>query len=366
MAKVRGIPGMTGIRGIAAVWVMLYHAHTDAGHCFGLPFLQKIPPVNAGWRGVDLFFMLSGFILMYAHERDFSVLRRESLLRFARLRFMRVYPLNAVVLLLIAILLAFQPGFVEWSRAATPFNFSPGAFICTLFLANRWFLPIRGDWNQPVWSLSLEVLGYLFFPWLAFCALRIKRAWQHVGIILLSLAGSLAFLASRHVATTNDISQMAVVRMAACFVAGIAIFRLWTLTAETGRRWAGWIATASFAGILLVNWAYRGVMADCFLFASLLYGLAFQKGIASKIFSSRVIVFLGEISFPLYLTHVVLLQWLRYLLLTNAAARLPMVRPISLGCWVIASILTATLLHSYVEKPFHALGRRWAGSRLPQ
>lgn len=147
---------MTGIRGIAAVWVMLFHAGQDAGKIFALPLLERIPEMWYGCLGVDLFFMLSGFILMYAHGRDFHVLRKHSLIRFARLRFTRIYPLNAVVLLLIAAFVAFQPGYVAWARSpagGTVYGgssaFTAWAFVRTLFLATRWFLPGIGEWNQP-------------------------------------------------------------------------------------------------------------------------------------------------------------------------------------------------------------------------
>jgi len=366
MIKSRGIPGMTGIRGVAALWVMLYHAQQFSGTIFSLPLLEKVPILDKGWHGVDLFFMLSGFILMYAHERDFYLIRKASLIRFARLRFTRVYPLNAVVLLLIAIFVAFQPGFVAWTRASEPSDFSLGAFVRTLFLATRWFLPGRGDWNQPVWSLSLEVLGYLMFPLLAFCALRVARKRQLIGIVSLSLVACFIVAVMQRYFSYDPIGQIAVVRMTACFVTGIAIFRLWTLTSESARKWAGSITSISAVGILLVSLPSRGGPLLNFFFASLLYGLAFQQGIVNSFLSSRSVVFLGTISFPLYLVHLAPLLWLRYFMLTNAAAYSQFQKSAVLICWAIACLLAATILHYFVELPFHALGRRWAGARVPQ
>jgi peptidoglycan/LPS O-acetylase OafA/YrhL len=190
---------MTGIRGVAALWVMSLHAQHDAGRSFGLPFLERFTILSNGWHGVDLFFMLSGFILMYAHGQDFLQIRKAPLIRFARLRFTRVYPLNAAVLLLIAVLVWLQPGFVAYMRIEhNPADFKLGGFLRTLFLATRWFLPGRGDWNEPVWSLSLEVLGYVAFPVLAFCALRISKRWPYAVAALLSLAGSNVILKLTH------------------------------------------------------------------------------------------------------------------------------------------------------------------------
>lgn len=357
---------MTGIRGVAAVWLMLYHAQQFSGQIFSLPLLEKVPILDKGWHGVDLFFMLSGFILMYAHEKDFLVIRKASLIRFARLRFARVYPLNAVVLLLIAAFIPFQPGFVAWSRASEPSDFSPGAFVRTLFLATRWFLPGRGDWNQPVWSLSLEVLGYLMFPLLAFCALRVARKWQLIGILSLCLVACFIVAVMQHYYSFNPIGQLAIVRMTGCFVTGIAIFRLWTLTSESAKKWAVPITLIATAGILIVSLPPRGGPLLNVFFAALLYGLAFQQGVVNSFLSSRIVVFLGTISFPLYLVHLPPLLWLRYLMLTNAAAYSPIQKWTALICWAIGCLLLATILHYFVEKPFHALGRRWAGARVPQ
>jgi peptidoglycan/LPS O-acetylase OafA/YrhL len=371
MIKPRGIPSMTGIRGIAALWVLLFHAQQDADKIFNLRFLQRIPGVQFGWHGVDLFFMLSGFILMHAHARDFFQFRRDSLIRFARLRFTRVYPLNAVVLLLIAAFVPFQPGFVAWSRSIFgPSTFSAGAFVRTLFLATRWFLPGSGDWNQPVWSLSLEVLGYLAFPFLAFSALRIGKKWQLAGLACLCLVASTAILT--RFAFQGEISQIAVVRMASCFITGIALYRLWILSAESGKRWAAWIAAVSVgllavsaAGLLYRFFRIEGDFQFNFLFAALLYSLAFQQGIVNAILASRVAVFFGEISFPLYLVHVEPLLWLRYFMISNGASYSTLQKALALLGWAAGCILVATLLHYFVEKPFHAWGRSWAGARVP-
>ena len=283
---------------------------------------------------------------------------------------MRIYPLNAVVLVLIVIFVAFQPSYVAWARSTSnPDDFSGGAFIRTLFLATRWFLPGSGDWNQPVWSLSLEVLGYMLFPLLAFCALHIARKWQLIALASITLLVSSLILT--HFAFICEIAQIAIVRMLSCLITGMAVFRLWSLTIETGKKWAGLITAASAAGILVRGLPFiRGVLPHVnvqfnFFFASLLYGLAFKEGFVNKLLSSRTAVFLGEISFPLYLVHVAPLLWLRYFILLNAARYSTLQKSTALVCWAFGSILLATLLHYFVEKPFHAWGRRWAGTRVP-
>ncbi|MGD0480551.1 MAG: acyltransferase [Terracidiphilus sp.] len=356
---------MTGIRGIAAVWVMLLHAQIHAIWVFSLPLLAKIPLFSIGWRGVDLFFMLSGFILMYAHGQEFHEIRKAALIRFARLRFTRVYPLNAAVALLIGVLVVLQPGFVAWERSYhLPSDYSAGAFVRTMLLANRWFLPGNGEWNVPVWSLSMEVLGYAAFPFLAFWALRITQKWLLIGLSSLSLVAAYVFLQAVHAPQWEN-GQVAVVRMVSCFVTGIAVYRLWTLAGESAGKSAGWITAVSAVGILVVGSLSHGGISINFFFALLLYGLAFQRGIVNRLLSSRIVVFLGEISFPLYLTHLTPLLWLWYFIPLKLAAYSTLQKSAILMCWAAGVMALSTLLHYFVEKPFHALGRRWAGARVP-
>src|SRR3954469_8392305 len=155
------VSSLTGVRGVAALWVVLFHIQSFGGE-LGLNALYGLPVLRAGWAGVDLFFVLSGFVLMLVHERDFPRLRWPPLLRFAWLRFFRIYPLATIVLLLILALTLVDRDFTaEWTHMSVPPNFTVPSFFRTMFLATRWWSPTDGDWNQPVWSLSVEILGYV-------------------------------------------------------------------------------------------------------------------------------------------------------------------------------------------------------------
>jgi peptidoglycan/LPS O-acetylase OafA/YrhL len=101
----KDIPSLTGIRGVAALWVMSYHLQYESGRLWHLPWLDGLPVVERGWAGVDLFFALSGFVLMHVHGRDFPGFAQAvgaPFVRFAKLRISRVYPLSLIVLFMIA------------------------------------------------------------------------------------------------------------------------------------------------------------------------------------------------------------------------------------------------------------------------
>lgn len=161
--KARALPALTGIRGVAAVWVVLYHAQSL--------WDLRLPLLSDGFRAVDLFFVLSGFIMMHAHQADFVSLNAHRTFRFFGLRALRVYPLNVVILLLILPFIVAFPAFVIWTRNIDPSlgnAYSFAGFWQTLFLANRWLMRDLGVWNGTTWSLSVELLAYLSFPIIAF------------------------------------------------------------------------------------------------------------------------------------------------------------------------------------------------------
>ena len=86
------LDALTGIRGIAALWVVAYHYSIipfDA-----LPWGRVLPFVKVGYLGVDLFFFLSGFIIAYTHARDTATLAPRRVLHFWGLRFARTITKN--------------------------------------------------------------------------------------------------------------------------------------------------------------------------------------------------------------------------------------------------------------------------------
>jgi peptidoglycan/LPS O-acetylase OafA/YrhL len=359
----KGIPAMTGIRGLASLWVLLFHVQLNAGKYFGLVFLEQLPFLKLGWHAVDLFFMLSGFILMYAHERDFHTLRQPAITRFGKLRFTRIYPLNTAVLLLIGVIAISNRSFTAWMRATNdPADFSSGAFVRTLLLANRWFLQQKGSWNEPVWSLSLEIIGYALFPLLAYSALRLRRRTQAFAIAFASLAGFIYFSFVRHMLFTNMIGQIAIARMLCCFVVGIAVFRIWALTASDGKGWAPVVGTTALLGIAIACVVPGAELALNSLFALLLFSLAFQQRGITSLFSSAPMMFLGRISFPLYLIHGIAFWWLRFFMITRLGTWSHGETLMLLAAGLAGCLLLSTVLNYAVEKPAHNLGRRWAAA----
>jgi peptidoglycan/LPS O-acetylase OafA/YrhL len=351
------IPSLTGIRGIAAAWVLLYHLRVVLGTLPGFSWLQNLPIVATGWSGVDMFFVLSGFVLMRAHSAEFTALQARPILRFGVVRIARVYPVSTAVLVLIVLLVAADHGFTASYRHQHLGNLTSRAFLKTAFLATRWFLPgTDGDWNQPVWSLSAEILGYAAFPVVAW--LLARRSWVTALTTAVACLGALAIYQTlSHVDLPEFDQRNAVIRMGCCFVAGAALARAVAVAPERLAAGSAMLSICAVGVILagcLLPWV---TVALPFAYAALILALAFQRGPIDRALSVPIAQFLGRISFPLYLLHVMPLLWLGYhLRIAHASVFISVV---SASLYVALVIGAATVLNVAVERPAHRWGRRW-------
>lgn len=196
---------LTSLRFFAALAVVYYHS--GAGFAAGSRFIPKAIEniLNNGWLGVPFFFILSGFILTYAHA-DMQI-ERTDLKRFFVARFSRLYP---VYLLTLAISIPFVDHFslsTDWYQ---------------FFLLQKWF-PGSGatDWNFVAWTLSVELFFYLVFPF----ALVVLRALPEGGL-LLALAMTIAALLLIWLNMTPQLGDGEVVVGRAVFPVPVPLLRL--------------------------------------------------------------------------------------------------------------------------------------------
>ncbi len=146
------IASLTGLRGIAALWVVLYHL-TDR---------LRWPVFDAGWLGVDMFFTLSGFVLthVYADRNMFTTWR--SYVGFLMVRLARIYPLHIFALLVVAAVALLVPGYWPPGFAKYPL-FGLHGLVEALLLVQNWPFIGLNNWHTPSWTLSNEWMAYLMF-----------------------------------------------------------------------------------------------------------------------------------------------------------------------------------------------------------
>ena len=359
------IPALTGLRGIAALWVVLYHYQLWAPQ-LGLAWLKDAPLISSGWHGVDLFFVLSGFVLMMTHAPDFVVLRTDVVVAFLKSRAARVYPLSWAVLLLITAVVCYDNGLVGWYQTLNSDNYTLAPFVKTMLLANRWgFSGDDGDWNQPVWSLSIEIVGYVSFPFVSWRLTKNSAFWRAMMFAVACLALLALVLVVSGTAGINKIGfKASLIRMSLGFSAGAALAHCLVVCPNWLRRIAPALASLACAAVVLIGASHVMEWAMTSCFAILVFSVSANDGLVQKLLALPVVMFLGRVSFPLYLLHVTPLLLLVYNFRNAAIPQWAAM--LIFTTYVAACLALAFLLHVTVERPSHRWGRRWASLTDPK
>lgn len=172
------LPSLTGIRGLAALWVLLLHVYAIAGNKDGLwPPLEWL--MAMGGMGVDIFFTLSAFLLSLpfadANRRNQS---RPNLRLYAKRRFFRIFPAYYAQIALVLLLAALGIGIgMPWSSP------SIGAVLAHAVLwINAW--PLVVAYVPTWWTLPVEFGFYVLLPWLATCLTDRRWYWLILSVVL--------------------------------------------------------------------------------------------------------------------------------------------------------------------------------------
>jgi peptidoglycan/LPS O-acetylase OafA/YrhL len=352
------IKALTGIRGLAAFWVMLLHLQNYRPHgLLGVAGLRQLS--RDGWLAVDLFFVLSGFIMMHVHGFDFVRPSLDRAKRFYLLRFIRIYPVHFVVLVLHVPLplLALRAG-----KAVSASAFSSHSFLLSLFMLNGWGFSGSDGWNVPSWSVSSEWFAYLLFPLTAAAVHRVRTR-------RLALAIGIAILVSALVlgGFVSDWRQYmlpfwgVLVRVSTEFALGCLAYRFYTRPIRPGTaELAAELSLAAIVGISLMSLRATFNVLTIAAFVTLIIGLSQANGPVASVMKSRIMVYFGRISYSAYIVHaLVLAVYARAIqrIASNAGLGVETLIVIGFAVLVVAS---AHVLYSMVEEP----ARRWLRGAL--
>lgn len=345
-----------GLRAIAVGLVVLYHA--------------GVPGVPGGYVGVDVFFVISGFLisshLLEAIERD----GRISFAQFYARRARRILPASFVVagLTAVSVVLFFPPLTVE--------RVLRDALATVLYVPNLAFAAQDTDYladhspspYQHFWSLGVEEQFYLLWPLLLLLLallVRRRRAFVAAGIAVLaalSLAACISFTQTHQPLAFFLLPTRAWELLAGALVA----------TAVLGRtpRIAPWAAAVGgWAGVAMIVASavrfdeatpfpgYAAVLPVAGAAAVIYFGASRPRGGPAAALSTGPMQLIGLISYSLYLVHWPLL------IVPQAAAGYD--QPLELGMKVLLGIVVALplayLLYRFVEQPL-----RFSGARRPR
>src|SRR5271163_1093970 len=310
------IKALTGLRIIAAVWVVLFHFRPllrDAAP----GFRDALTPVlNCGAQGVDLFFILSGFVLTWNYlDRMGGSWSIRATLHFLWLRLARVWPVYLVTLHLAALWVIFtlHVGHVPSQEI---YRFTAISYVRQVLLVQLWFQPFfdNASWDGPAWSISAEWLAYLLFGLLVLVIFRMARTTRARSLMWLAVAASLPPVVSLLVSGQFYTPWSWLPRIVMQFTAGALVAAAVTRLRPTqrGRGVAGYVSLLLMAAI--VGLLYRldahplhgvqdtGGLVDI-LFVPLVMTLAAGTGSLPALLSIRPLVYGGQISFCLYMVH---------------------------------------------------------------
>ena len=175
------IAEIQGLRAIAVLLVVLFHA--------------GVPGLSGGYVGVDVFFVISGFLITGLLVREFEQSRSVDMVRFYVRRVRRLAPAALLVFTVTAFVVALRLS--PWER----WDIARAAIASVLYVSNIWFAGLNTDYFADAsanpylhsWSLSVEEQFYLFWPWLIIALLlKLSRRGLITGIAVVALCSLFA------------------------------------------------------------------------------------------------------------------------------------------------------------------------------
>jgi peptidoglycan/LPS O-acetylase OafA/YrhL len=327
-------PDIDGLRAIAVMLVVNFHAFPEA--------------MPGGFIGVDIFFVISGFLITGIIVRELD-LQRFSLLAFYNRRIRRIFPALIVVLAATLVL-----GWL-WMLPAAYAQLSSDVFASAAFFANIALLLQSGYFDiesgrKPLlhlWSLGIEEQFYLFWPLILMLAARLRLSL----LATASVIGVASFVLNVALIGSNPVATFYLPFTRAWeLLAGAALACSWSGISQTDaasnwRAGVGLALIAVAAAALDTKSAFPGWWAILPVAGAALLLSAPAAWWCRTVLASRPLVWIGLISYPLYLWHWPLLVF--FAIIKFAPLTLPERELI-----LLLSAVLAWLTYWLVESPF--------------
>jgi peptidoglycan/LPS O-acetylase OafA/YrhL len=335
------VASLDGLRGIAAVAVVGFHFDV-----FFLPqagLSRLVPGLNLGYLAVDVFFLLSGFVMAHVYGHAMASSWRARWLDFARARFARIYPLFALTTsaMLIAVTVRKVP--------LTLVSLSESSLALQPFLLQSLWPGL--SWNYPSWSLSTEAGAYIFFVFAA----RWLLTGRYPRLITVGCGAIVTAMSMRDGGTLNYFhGGFAMLRTLSEFTLGVMLFRTHVSGVVFPRNWLPVLIAILVCSRLLIH-------QDCLLVAAaaglILHAIG-APNIVSRILNSRPLVALGDWSYSIYLWHAPMHYAVMAALAANGlpvSELAPSGARLLLVATLVAVIGLSALSYRYFETPMRRL-----------
>ncbi len=303
---------LDGFRGVLALMIAVYHTMWMS-HANSSDLLTNGPVL------VDIFFVFSGFLMFTLYDGRLNSGAEGR--AFIKRRFARIYPIH-FVMLIVAFLYAFARLAAHWVGLATVtpgevLPFEPGAtetlqsFISNLTLTQSMGFHEHLSYNMPSWTVSVEFWTYFVFLGMMLWA-RPKKPWHFM--VIAGLVGVNYFVLSRLKPDMDFHYDLGFWRCLGGFFTGVLVAYVYRLVVPKFQKLSltNWLATlielvllAVMVGFVIYfpGKAQFFIAPIAFIFV---LGFSFDMGGVSRFMGTRVLRYLGKISYSIYMVHILI------------------------------------------------------------
>jgi peptidoglycan/LPS O-acetylase OafA/YrhL len=346
MMQKERLRSLDSLRGIGALSVMIFHATSIAFGGAAGPGIFLMP--RRGYLAVDLFFILSGFVLAHVYGAEFAVrLNPRRIAGFIWARIARIYPVHLLSILLLLRL------YGETSV------YSGRALALNLLLLHGPWLP-HTTWNEPSWSISAEWHAYLLFPFVCAGLWRLPAKAAASVALACALALMLTGAASGWGLTYVTAGPLVLARALPEFTTGILTYRAYRCGWGASLWRSDRFFAATVAAIVVLSCVWPTDLVIILLLPGLLLAAVTNEGQAKSLLNSRPLIFVGDISYSLYMVHYVcILVVFGRLCGPDVAAAAAATKAVAFFGAVALSLVLATLVSRCIEYPARSALRAW-------
>ncbi len=357
---------LVSLRGIAALIVVIFHFAYYIVPQTGVALSAYSYLFKNGYLCVDLFFMLSGFIMTHVYLDRFSLgVNKSRYWIYLTSRFARIYPLHIFTLSTLVCLIIVKMWF---NLPAFAGQFTFGSLIANIFLLQAFdfgcppLFSCNTFWNEPAWSIGVEFIIYCIFPFILFALLKTKFKTDLV-IYIVSLIATFLLIKFTRGTLSTIVGIPGVFRCGLECVVGIITYKVFRWNEQRQALNLNLLAFISLAWIAIImhTWSdrFRGFHDWSILpaFSLLILSTADRdNGLISKLMSSQVLMYLGTISYSIYMVHWCLAElvkffWLYKFNVAFGSSFDATQSLIALGLFIPVVLLVASLTYHWIEVP---------------
>jgi peptidoglycan/LPS O-acetylase OafA/YrhL len=340
-----------------------------------------LPDVFPGWvhtwirhylvigdLGVSIFFVLSGFLITTLLLTETKRAETVSIISFYKKRILRIWPLYFLIVLLGAVIIPYvipgelfmHPytihGVVEWWRLGT-FTFNLGQYPD--FISVSLILGV-------LWSLSVEEQFYLVWPWcIKYLNLK-QKGIQTLLLIVIVIATIFRYVHAdnRSIVEYHTFSVMSDIAMGGLFS---SIYVMVHESIRNLERYKAWIIQGISFTIVSADIIFRQnlfqfklfIALEPIIFAIAVVGILISllQYSVSSFFNNRVLVYLGKISYGLYMYHIIAM-----IIILSIAQKTPLPAWVQIAGSLVVVIILASISYQFFEKPILSLKKRWVST----